>query len=253
MPDAAPAPSVEPAAQPPNKRFRTVEVRRVDRVTPKNVRITLGGDALEGFGTPLLGGHIKVMLPGTNEVRAYTPHHFDAARREIEIDVILHGDSPGSRWATAAKPGDPVDLRGPGGRGHTVDPTAAWHLLAGDACAVPAIGMVLAAIPASARAIVIIEVDDTAEERPLPGPAQAQTWWVRAGEVPGEALETAVRSIDLPEGAGQVFLACESGIMRRIRQHLIQARGITPASMHTRGYWKAGIVNYPDHDYGQDD
>ena len=156
MPDATPAPAAEPA----NKRFRTVEVRRVERITPKAVRITLGGDALEGFGTPLLGGHIKVMLPGTDHVRAYTPRRFDAARREIEVDVILHGDSPGSRWATAAKPGDPIDLRGPGGRGHIVDPTAAWHLLAGDACAVPAIGMVLESLPESTRAVVIIEVDD---------------------------------------------------------------------------------------------
>lgn len=248
MPETTP-----PIVDPPNKRFRTVEVRRVDQVTPKTVRIVLGGDALEGFGTPLLGGHIKVMLPGTNDVRAYTPKRFDAARREIEIEVILHGDSPGSRWASAARPGDAADLRGPGGRGHTVDRTAAWHLLAGDACAVPAISMVLEALPASARAIVIAEVDDVAEERPLPSPAQVQTWWIRAGEVPCEALETAVRSIELPEGAGQVFLACESGIMRRIRQHLIQARGLAPASLHTRGYWKAGVVNYPDHDYGQDD
>ncbi len=249
MPDAAPQPSAEPA----NKRFRTVEVRGVQRVTPKTVRITLGGDALGGFGTPLLGGHMKVMLPGTNEVRAYTPKRFDAERREIEIEVILHGDSPGSRWASAAKPGDPIDLRGPGGRGHTIDPIAPWHLLAGDACAVPAIGMVLAALPASTRAIAIIEVDDTTEERALPSPAGVQAWWVRAGEIPSEALETAVRSIDLPEGAGQVFLACESGVMRRIRRHLIEARGLVPTAMHTRGYWKAGVVNYPDHDYGQDD
>ena len=250
MPDAVP----QPAAEPASKRFRTVEVRRVERVTPKTVRITLGGDALEGFGTPLLGGHIKVALPGTEpaQVRAYTPRRFDAARRELEIEVILHGDSPGSRWAISAKPGDPIDLRGPGGRGHTVDPTASWHLLAGDACAVPAMSMVLEALPASAHAIVVVEVDDAAEERALPSPAQVRMWWVRAGEVSGEALETAVRSIDLPEGTGQVFLACESGSMRRIRQHLIQARGLAPATMHTRGYWKAGIVNYPDHDYGQD-
>jgi len=248
MPDAAP-----PAVESASKRFRTVEVRRVERVTLKAVRITLGGDALEGFGTPLLGGHIKVMLPGTDQVRAYTPRRFDAGRLEIEIEVILHGDSPGSRWATAAKPGDVVDLRGPGGRGHTVDPGASWHLLAGDACALPAIGMVLEALPATARAIVIAEVDDASEERPLPSLAEVQAWWVRSGEVPGQALETAVRSIELPEGAGQVFLACESGVMRRIRQHLIDARGLEPASLHTRGYWKAGIVNYPDHDYGQDD
>lgn len=248
MPDAAP-----PAPAPANKRFRTVQVRRVERVTPKTVRIVLGGDALEGFGTPLLGGHIKVMLPGTDEVRAYTPKRFDAACRELEIEVILHGDSPGSRWAAAAQPGDPIDLRGPGGRGHTIDPAAAWHLVAGDACAVPAMSMVLEALPDTARAIVIAEVDGASEERPWVSPAQVQKWWVRAGEVPGEALETAVRSIELPEGAGQVFLACESGIMRRIRQHLIEARGLAPASLHTRGYWKAGIVNYPDHDYGQDE
>lgn len=117
MPEATP-----PVVDPPNKRFRAVEVRRVERVTPKTVRVVLGGDALEGFGAPLLGGHIKVMLPGTDQVRAYTPKRFDAARREIEIEVILHGDSPGSRWAAAARTGDAVDLRGPGGRGHTGRP-----------------------------------------------------------------------------------------------------------------------------------
>jgi len=251
MPDAAPD-ATPPAAEPANKRFRSVTVRSVERITPKAVRIVMGGDALEGFGTPGLGGHIKVMLP-TGEVRAYTPRRFDPVRHEITIEVILHGDSPGSRWATAVQPGDPVDLRGPGGRGHVVDPAASWHLLVGDACALPAIGMVLEALPAAARAIVVAEVEDAEEQRAFTTPATLQAWWVRAGEVPGEAIEAAVRSVDLPEGAGQVFLACESGTMRRIRQHLIQARGLSPASMHTRGYWKAGVVNYPDHDYGQDE
>ena len=42
--------------------------------------------------------------------------------------------------------------------------------------------------------------------------------------------------------------------MRRIRDHLerLDERGIDLERIHTRGYWKLGETNYPDHDYGKD-
>ena len=48
------------------------------------------------------------------------------------------------------------------------------------------------------------------------------------------------------------WIACEAGAMRRIRKHLLGERRIDPALVHTRGYWKLGETNYPDHDYGAD-
>lgn len=40
--------------------------------------------------------------------------------------------------------------------------------------------------------------------------------------------------------------------MRRIRRYLVEETGVDPAHLHTRGYWRQGEVNYPDHDYGND-
>ena len=46
------------------------------------------------------------------------------------------------------------------------------------------------------------------------------------------------------------FVACEAGAMRGIREHLRNDRAVAPERMETRGYWRRGEANYPDHDYG---
>jgi NADPH-dependent ferric siderophore reductase len=40
--------------------------------------------------------------------------------------------------------------------------------------------------------------------------------------------------------------------MRDIRRFFIAERHRPPASLVTRGYWRAGEQNHPDHDYGED-
>lgn len=42
-----------------------------------------------------------------------------------------------------------------------------WHLLAGDASALPAIHRRLQELPATTRAIVLVQVDSDTDERPL--------------------------------------------------------------------------------------
>jgi NADPH-dependent ferric siderophore reductase len=32
----------------------------------------------------------------------------------------------------------------------------------------------------------------------------------------------------------------------------LKERKVDPAKVHTRGYWRLGETNYPDHDYGND-
>ncbi len=41
-------------------------------------------------------------------------------------------------------------------------------------------------------------------------------------------------------------------MIRRIRSHLLVERSFDPASIVTRGYWKQGVPNNPDHDFGED-
>jgi NADPH-dependent ferric siderophore reductase len=66
------------------------------------------------------------------------------------------------------------------------------------------------------------------------------------------ALEEAVRAMQLPAGNGRIYVGCEAAAMRRIRTHLLHKRGLDPATLVTRGYWKLGALDYTDHNYGMD-
>jgi NADPH-dependent ferric siderophore reductase len=167
---------------------------------------------------------------------------------------VLHGDGPASSWAAQAKPGQVLILAGPGPN-YQLDPDADWFILAGDDAALPAIETILDALPAEARVRVLLEVADEHEEQPLSTAAQLDITWLHRGAHPAQAdaaLEEAVRTMQLPAGNGRIYVGCEAAAMRRIRTHLLQERGLDPATIVTRGYWKLGDVNYPDHDYGTD-
>ena len=75
---------------------------------------------------------------------------------------MLHGDGPASTWAAQAKPGQQIVIGGP--RGSMIIPDAYdWYFLAGDETALPAIGRRLEELPATARVVAVIEVEDKAE------------------------------------------------------------------------------------------
>lgn len=69
-----------------------------------------------------------------------------------------------------------------------------------------------------------------------------------------------VLDLYLPRAAGPLPLIVwiHGGAFRmrskedHIRTHLLHERGLDPATMVTRGYWKLGAVDYTDHDYGTD-
>ena len=141
------------------------------------------------------------------------------------------------------------------GLNYQIDPDADWFLLIGDDAALPAIETILEELPADARVRALLEVADEREERPLATAAQLDITWLHRDARPGRAdaaLEAAVRAIELPAGNGSIYVGCEAAAMRRIRAHLLGDRGLDPAMMVTRGYWKLGAVDYTDHDYGTD-
>ena len=53
-------------------------------------------------------------------------------------------------------------------------------------------------------------------------------------------------------GVAGVWIACEATAVRRIRGTLLAGRGVDPTTLVTRGYWRLGEQNHPDHDYGED-
>ncbi len=188
-------------------------------------------------------------------MRTYTPRRFDAAGRELDVDFVVHGAGPASAWAEQAAVGQTLTIAGPG-RSYTVDSTADWYILAGDDTAIPAICTILESLPASVKALVLLEVVDGAEEHALDArSANTEIRWLRRGldaTNAGRELEAAVRRIELPGGSGRIYVACESDAMRRIRRHLLHERGFPRDRLVTRGYWRLGLSDYPDRDYGED-
>ena len=263
----------EGAETPPPRRrraMRRVLVTRVEQLSPRMVRVTFTGDDLAAFGWNGPAAHIKLIFPeeGQTEplmpqpdgprstrMRTYTPRRFDPAVPELDVEFVLHGDGPASNWAAQANPGQALILAGPG-PSYQIDPGADWFLLAGDDAALPAIETILDALPAQARVRVLLEVADEHEQRPLSTAAQLDITWLHraahAAEV-NTALEQAIRTMQLPAGNGRIYVGCEASAMRRIRTHLLYERGLDPAAIVTRGYWKLGAVDYTDHDYGTDD
>jgi NADPH-dependent ferric siderophore reductase len=250
-----------PRAARPARRAVVLETRPV---TPGMMRVVLGGDALADFAAGEFTDHyVKLQLPAPGagygsdfdleevqatrpreqwpKTRTYTVRDWDAERGRLTIDFVVHGDEGvAGPWALAARPGDVLQLRGPGGA-FAPDPAAAYHLFVGDASAIPAIAASLARVPAGRPAFVVLEVDGAAEEQPLPTDADLHLTWVHRSRPPGEEPElalAAVRGLALPDGRGQAFVHGEASAVRAVRRHLLVERGLPADAVSASGYWK---------------
>ena len=245
----------------------------MSKVAPRLISVVVTGDDLDGFTDAAPTSHLKVFLPAEGQaepnlpefaapgqtgdgpaptVRTYTPRRYDPATKALEIQFLLHGEGPASEWAQQVKPGDKLAVAGPGGR-FSLEPAADHWWLAADESAIPAVGTLLDALPETAAVDVHIEVDGPDDEMEVSGPAKTTITWHhrRASDAFGVELAEAARAAALPDGA-RIWVACEAGAMRDIRRYFTRERGIPVAQLVTRGYWRAGEQNHPDHDYGED-
>ena len=254
-----------------------VNVRHVRQLTPSMIRITFGGEQLAGFHYAGPASHLQVFLPDseTGEMvlpvkgpdgnafpqvrslppsRAYTPRRWKPEKLELDIEVALHDHGPGAAWASCVKEGDVAVISGRSGGAYFPDVSVDWHVIAGDETALPAIGTLLDVLPSSMRVYVLAEMRDEKEELDLESAAEMQARWLHrsTGQIPGRALADALKTIELPQGKGRIWVSCEASIMREIRRHCIEARGLDRSMIRTQGYWKAGKSNHPDHDLGED-
>ena len=209
-------------------------------LTPRMRRVTLAAEAMRGV--PLRPAQdVELHLredSGRRVKRRYTIAHARPDTGELDLDVLLHGDGPGSRWGSAAAAGDEVEFQGP--RGKLELRPAPWHLLAGDESALPAIAAILRELPPDEPARAVVEVIDAADEtdelRALP-----VTWLHRGDTAPGgpDVLATALAGVDLPAGDGRAYLMGETRAMVALRA-LLEDRGVAHDSIFVKGYWNLG-------------
>ena len=251
----------------------------VDYVSPRMVSVLVTGDNLDAYGEAAPTSHLKVFLPAEGQtepllpqqtpdgpvypdgpppvVRTYTPRRYDPETRILEIQFLLHGTGPASEWAQRAKPGDKLAVGGPGGR-FALEPVADHWWLAADESAIPAVGTLLDVLPETATVEVHIEVEGPDDEIGFESQAKTSITWhhrsasAASSEAFGAELARAAREASIPDGA-RVWVACEAAAMRDIRRYFLVDRKVPRDALVTRGYWRTGEQNHPDHDYGEDE
>ncbi len=263
------------AAGPPPPRAYRLTVARTRLVTPRLARITLTGADLAEL--PEIGPEprCKVLLPpapgarlvvpraagrfwdAMNQlparqrpvVRTYTVRAARRVEREVDIDFVLHGDAgPASRWASAARPGDPIGLYGCLSSFQPPADTERF-LLVGDETALPAISGIAAALPPGVEARAIVEVGGAEDEQPVRSPAALRTTWLHRGGAPagtGDLLHGAVRALPPFGERTYVWAAGESAMTRRVREDLVLRRDLTRQWVHLSGYWRRGHAEDDD-------
>ena len=255
-------------------KYRLLEVKRVDRVTPGTVRVTFGGEALDGFCEQEPTDHVKLCFaePGAelpvepvveNDTwmdapegmtepltRDYTVRYYRREQRELDIDMVLHGTGIGSTWAAAAQPGMRLGVFGP--RGSEVLPFVHdWYLLGAEETALPALARWAEMLPAGVRVIAFAEVSGPEDEQPIESAADLTLTWLHRGSAPSgstDLLERAIRAAELPEGLGFAWVAGEATSLKPIRRHLRRERGLLKEQVDVDGYWKRGVANHDHHE-----
>jgi NADPH-dependent ferric siderophore reductase len=254
------SPPIRRRREPPA--FRTLDVRGTTPVTPRLVRVTLGGDELSGMALDLPAASVRLLLPpaGATElvmpawngneflmpdgtrplIRTLTPRRLDPEAGTLDVEVVVHRGGALPAWVARAGAGDRVAVSGPG-RGYAIDTEASDYLLAGDETAIPAIGQLLEHVPPAMPVRVLVEVADPEARLALTHRADVEVTWLDLppGDPPGAELVDAVAAADVGPGT-RVWAAGEAAAVQRIRRGLLEDRGIPRSRTAVRGYWKQG-------------
>lgn len=242
-------------------RLTHLTVLRTEWLTPHMIRVVAGGDGLAEFRpNSFTDAYIKLQfpVPGVTypepfdlkrvrteypreqwpKMRTYTVRGYDEHAGEVTIDFVYHGDEGlAGPWAANARPGDPIMFAGPGGA-YAPSADADWHLLVGDEAALPAIGAALEAMPAGAVVRAVIEIADGAEEQTIVTKADAQLTWLHRAT--GADLVGTVRELEFPPGEVHAFVHGEADLVRTLRRHLLDDRGVAKERLSISGYWRRG-------------
>ncbi|MFD4443138.1 siderophore-interacting protein [Nocardia sp. NPDC058519] len=247
--------------------LQEVEVIRAVAVGAGLLRITFGGPDIASFHSYVPDEHVRLVFPCEDGVlrlperdgqslewgnprpvsREYTVRRHSIADNELDIDFAIHPGGLASEWASAAIPGTKIHIAGPPG-GVVVPESYDRFLFVGDITALPAIARWLERLARTAQGWAFIEVTGPEEEIAIDAPEGVEVRWLHRGDLEpgtGDALEKAVRGIEVPAGQRvYAWVAGEAGCLRGIRKVVRGELGIGPKDSLIAGYWKRGVADF---------
>ncbi|NYE59478.1 NADPH-dependent ferric siderophore reductase [Duganella sp. 1224] len=216
---------------------RELQVAKVEHLAPDYVSVTFKGETLHDFVSSSYDDHVKFML-GDEVRRDFTPRSYDNVAGELTIEFALHASGAASDWARQAAVGQTAVIAGP--RGSMIIPMDYdWHVLAGDASALPAIRRRLEELPREARVQVLVAAD-SASALPFRGEAQVQVQRLDSQE----ALLAAIRALQLPAGEGFFWFAGEAALAAQVRDAVFVDKGHPRDAARISAYWKQGASGH---------
>lgn len=250
-------------ARPPRPQH-VLHVVATQRLSPHLVRVRARGTDLTAFrDSPHTDAYVKITfakpelgleppydlavlretLPADDlpVTRTYTVRAVDGD--ELSIDFVVHGEEGlAGPWAAHAQPGDRLVVSSPGG-GYAPDPSADWHLFAGDESALPAIAAALESLAPDAVGAAFLEVQSADERVPLTVPAGVVVTWVHRGEAPAGSTPVLAETVGAwhpLDGRGQVFAHGEREAMKALRDIVFTRWGLRREQVSLSGYWAYG-------------
>ena len=222
------------------------EVAESERISPSMQRIVLTAPELIDFRyEPGQDVMLLVAADGTRPIRRrYTIRSLDRPALAMTLNVVRHGDGPGERWVSGARPGDSIEGIGPRGK-ITTSPAADWHVFMGDESAMPAILAMTESLPGDADATLVIEIPGPDDEQELLAPARTRLSWLHrlSADAGAPALLSAeAAEIELPPGNGHAYLFGEASVVLRLRE-ILTARGLRQDQISPKAYWGRGRGN----------
>ena len=167
-------------------------------------------------------------------------------RPDITVDVVLHGDAAGTRWATGAAPGDGVELAH--AKSWFRPPRHAnRHVLVADLAGLPAIARLIES-RAHGDTTAIVEVLDEDDLDYLPKqPALRLIASIGTGNgVTDSVLPQLVAQHCSSAGLGYCWFAGEASEARTVRKFLRHEQGWTTEQIDVVGYWRRDSDQWSD-------